>query len=666
MYLLKMNNQTSFKISSSFTASPTQKNAVELLAQGIENKEKNQILLGVTGSGKTFTMANIIEKLQKPSLIMAHNKTLAAQLYEEMKYFFPENAVEYFVSYYDYYQPEAYISRTDTYIEKDASINEQIDQFRHSATRSLFERKDVIIIASVSCIYGLGSPEIYSSSKFTINKGDKLNISEFAIKLISLLYQRNDMEFLRGKFRIKGDTLDIFPAHQSEKAWRISFFGNEIESIHEIDSLSGKKIQKLDSVVVYPNSHFISSKEIINIALEEIEKDLHLRIEELKNNGLDIEAHRLKQRTLYDMEMLNASGTCKGIENYSRYLTRRAPGSPPPTLFEYFPKESLLFIDESHVSVPQIGGMYNGDRARKSSLVEHGFRLPSAFDNRPLNFNEWDEMRPCTIFVSATPGKFELALTGNKVVEQIIRPTGLVDPVCIIKPTETQVEDLLFAIKEQIKNNLRTLVTTLTKKMAEHLQQYLLEHGIKAAYLHSDIKTLERIETIQNLRKGELDVIVGINLLREGLDIPECGLVAILDADKEGFLRSETALIQTIGRAARNVNAKVILYADKITGSIAGALGENERRRAIQIKYNQDHNITPQTIFKSIKDDFYNFNKDKMVEPINFDISKDKIDIKIKELSNKMLKAAADLNFELAAKLRDEIKELEKILQMDE
>jgi excinuclease ABC subunit B len=653
-----------FKIASNFIQSPAQQKAKASLVNGLENCEKNQILLGVTGSGKTFTMANIIEALQRPALIMAHNKTLAAQLYEEMKDFFPNNAVEYFVSYYDYYQPEAYIPRTDTYIEKDASINEQIDQFRHSATRSLFEREDVIIIASVSCIYGLGSPESYSSSKYQIKIGNKISTTDLAMQLVSLLYERNDYDFARGKFRIRGDILDVFPSHYSDKAWRISFFGSQVEAITEIDTLTGKKNANLDKITIFPNSHFISSKAIVDQAIIHIMEDLEIRLKHLQAQGSQLEAHRLKQKTLYDVEMLQASGTCKGIENYSRYLTGRNPGDPPPTLFEFFPKNSVLFIDESHVSVPQIGAMYNGDRARKNALVEHGFRLPSAYDNRPLNFTEWDEMRPQTVFVSATPGKFELGLTDNKVVEQLIRPTGLVDPVCTIKPIETQVEDLLFEIKAMVKCNLRTLAITLTKKMAEHLQQYLTEHNIKAAYLHSDIKTLERIEIIQQLRKGEVDVLVGINLLREGLDIPECGLVAILDADKEGFLRSETSLIQTIGRAARNVDGKVILYADRITNSMEKALAENERRRSIQLKYNLENNITPSTILKSIRDDFYNFNAEKMIEPIDKKASPKNIGYKIKELSAKMFKAAADLDFERAAKLRDEIKELEKILQM--
>jgi excinuclease ABC subunit B len=654
-----------FKIASSFSPSEAQAKATKLLTEGIDQKKQNQILLGVTGSGKTFTMANIIQDLQRPALIMAHNKTLAAQLYEEMKGFFPDNAVEYFVSYYDYYQPEAYIPKTDTYIEKDASINEQIDQFRHSATRSLFERNDVIIVASVSCIYGLGSPESYSASKYEVTLGDKISTTDLALQLIALLYERNDYEFARGKFRIKGDILDIFPSHYSDKAWRISFFGSEVDDITEIDSLTGEKKAKLDKVMVFPNSHFICSKEIVSQAIEHIMQDLEIRLEQLKGQGLSLEAHRLKQRTLYDIEMLQASGTCRGIENYSRYMTGRKPGFPPPTLFEFFPKDSLLFIDESHVSVSQIGAMYNGDRARKTSLIEHGFRLPSAYDNRPLKFEEWDQMRPQTIFVSATPGKFELGLTDNESVELLTRPTGLVDPICTIKPTINQVEDLLFEIKALVKQNLRVLAITLTKKMAEHLQQYLTEHDIKAAYLHSDIKTLERIDIIQQLRKGEIDVLVGINLLREGLDIPECGLVAILDADKEGFLRSETSLIQTIGRAARNVEGRVILYADKMTNSMQKALTENERRRNIQLQYNLENNITPQTILKSIKDDFYRFNQDKMVEPIGKKLSPENISKKIKELSHKMFKAAGDLNFEYAARLRDEIKELERILQLE-
>ena len=654
-----------FKISSNFIESPAQKNAREALSAGLKANKQNQVLLGVTGSGKTFTMANIIQELQRPTLIMAHNKTLAAQLYEEVKSFFPDNAVEYFVSYYDYYQPEAYIPRTDTYIEKDASINEQIDQFRHSATRSLLERNDVIIIASVSCIYGLGSPESYSTSKLQITVGDKISTTDLALQLVSLLYQRNDLEFARGKFRVRGDILDIFPSHYADKAWRLSFFGSEVESITEIDSLTGKKNNKLDKITIFPNSHFISSKDTIKNSIAQIMEDLEIRLEQLHTLRKPLEAHRLKQKTLYDIEMLQSSNTCKGIENYSRYLTGREAGSPPPTLFEFFPKNALLFIDESHVSVPQIGAMYNGDYARKSSLIEHGFRLPSAYDNRPLKFVEWNEMRPQTVFVSATPGKFELELIDGACIEQLIRPTGLVEPICTIKPIETQVEDLLFEIKALVKKNLRTLAITLTKKMAEHLQQYLTDHNIKAAYLHSDIKTLERVEIIQSLRKGEIDVLVGINLLREGLDIPECGLVAILDADKEGFLRSETSLIQTIGRAARNIDGKVILYADKITNSMQKALGENERRRNIQLQYNLDNNITPKTIIKSIKNDFYNYNADKMIEPIKKNSSPKNIAYKIKELSAKMFTLASDLDFERAAKLRDEIKELERILQME-
>lgn len=653
-----------FQIVSDFKISDTQRQAVETISKNYRNGEKNQILLGVTGSGKTFTMANIIENLQKPALIMVHNKTLAAQIFQEMKGFFPKNAVEYFVSYYDYYQPEAYIARTDTYIEKDAAINDQIDQFRHSATRSLFERNDVIIVASVSCIYGLGSPEIYSSSKIEVVSGQKRSIQELAKELTMLLYERNDFETVRGKFRIKGDILDIFPSHLSDLAWRISFFGNQIENIYEIDSLTGKKVRNLNKIIVFPNSHFISTKEIIEKAIVQIEKDLELRLEELNSIGKSLEAHRLKQRTLYDLEMLQAAGTCKGIENYSRYMTGRTPGSPPPTLFEFLPKNSLLFIDESHVSVPQIGAMYNGDKARKSSLIEHGFRLPSALDNRPLKFEEWDKMRPETIYVSATPGKFELEESTTNVTELLIRPTGLVDPVCLIKPTINQIEDLLFEIKLLKDKDLRVLVTTLTKKMAEHLYQYLSDHQVKAAYLHSDIKTLERIDIIQNLRRGEIEVLVGINLLREGLDIPECGLVAILDADKEGFLRSETSLIQTIGRAARNVDGRVILYADKITKAMKGALEENERRRKIQLQYNIDNNIIPQTIKKSLKDDFYNLSKEKLTEAISLNASTDSINKKIDKHTKLMLKEASNLNFEYAAKLRDEIKELEKILQL--
>ena len=572
--------------------------AIKELSNGLEKKEENQVLLGVTGSGKTFTVAHVINKMQKPSLIMAPNKTLAAQLYGEMKLLFPNNAVEYFVSYYDYYQPEAYVPRTDTFIEKDASINEHIDRMRHSATRSLFERSDVIIVASVSCIYGLGPVETYSKMILTLFKDQKISREEIVKKFVSLQYKRNNFNFTRGSFRLRGDIVEIFPAHLEITAWRIEMFGNNIDSIYEIDSLTGEKIKPLDKIKIYANSHYIASKPTLDQAILEIELDLIKRIKELKKQNKLLEMQRLEQRTKYDLEMLKTTGMCQGIENYSRYLSGRNPGEPPPTLFEYFPEDSLLFIDESHVAVPQIGGMYRGDASRKNTLSDHGFRLPSCKDNRPLKFEEWDAMRPSTVMVSATPGPWELEQTKGIFIEQVIRPTGLVDPICEIREARNQIDDLLGEIKNTIENNFRVLVTTLTKKMAENITDYFKENSIKVKYLHSDIDTLERIEIIRELRLGKFDVLVGINLLREGLDIPECALVAILDADKEGFLRSKTSLIQTIGRAARNINGRVILYADTETQSIKSALEETNRRRKKQIDWNIKNNVKPKTIKK--------------------------------------------------------------------
>lgn len=649
-----------FKLYSEFAPAGDQPNAIATLVAGIEQGEQEQVLLGVTGSGKTFTMAHIINITQKPSLIIAHNKTLAAQLYEEMKEFFPENAVEYFVSYYDYYQPEAYIAKTDTYIEKDSAINEKIDRLRHSATRSLLEREDVIVIASVSCIYGLGSPELYleMTEKLTVN--EKIDLKKLQKKLTELQYKRNDLNLTRGTFQVIGDIINIFPSHYANRAWKLSCFGDEIEYIKEFDPINGKIIANLKEIIVFANSHYVTPRPTMLQAMRLISEDLILRIQEFKDDHKLLETERIEKRTLYDLEMIMETGTCKGIENYSRYLSGRAAGSPPPTLFEYFPKNSLLFVDESHVSVPQIGGMYNGDRARKSSLIEHGFRLPSALDNRPLKFTEWEELKPQTIYVSATPGKYELAKTYNKVVEQIIRPTYLVDPECIIRPIETQVDDLLHECQQVIAKQQRVLVITLTKKMAENLAEYMLELNIKVTYLHSDINTLERIEIIHKLRSGIIDVLVGVNLLREGLDIPECGLVAILDADKEGFLRSETSLIQTIGRAARNVGGRVILYADKITGSLERALRETNRRQEKQKEHNREHNITPQSIKKAISKTFEKYfasNEELELEKNH----RGKIEkALIPELEILMLKAAEELDFELAASLRDKIRKLKK------
>jgi excinuclease ABC subunit B len=654
---------TKFEIISPYKPAGDQPKAIDSLVDGINAGKKNQVLLGITGSGKTFTMANIIERTQRPSLIMAHNKTLAAQIYSEMKEIFPKNAVEYFVSYYDYYQPEAYVPRTDTFIEKDASINEQIDLLRHSATRSLLERRDVIVVSSVSCIYGLGSPELYSKMTLLLQKGMTYKRQALLKNLVDLLYTRNEVAFDRGSFRVKGDNIDIFPVHYNDKAWRLSFFGDELENIYEFDPLTGYKGSKLTKAVVYANSHYVTPGEVIKQAIPQIEIELQKRLEFLTAEQKLVEAQRLNQRVQYDLEMLMETGSCKGIENYSRYLSGRNPGDPPPTLFEYLPKDGLLFVDESHVTVSQVGAMYNGDKSRKDTLVEYGFRLPSALDNRPLKFEEWQNFRPLTIFVSATPNKFELDSTHGEIVEQIIRPTGLLDPICIIKPATTQVESLIVEAKETIKKGFRVLVTTITKKLAEDLAEYLSEQKFKVSYLHSDIQTLERIEIIKDLREGKIDMLIGINLLREGLDIPECALVAILDADKEGFLRSEVALIQTIGRAARNAEGRVILYADKITKSIEKAVGETEKRRAKQIEYNKLHNIIPKTIdrkiavieeFRKLAEETTEFiAKDAMLSPA-------KLQSHIKNLRQEMLKAAGNLDFEHAASLRDKIKILEQ------
>ena len=655
-----------FKIDTEFSPSGDQPKAIKSLVKGIRDKDKSQVLLGVTGSGKTFTMAKIIEECQKSSLVLAPNKTLAAQLYGEFRDFFPNNAVEYFVSYYDYYQPEAYVPRTDTYIEKDASINEQIDRLRHSATRSLLEREDVIIVASVSCIYGIGSVETYSNMILFLSDGENIERQSILKKLVELQYKRNDTNFTRGTFRVRGDLIEIWPAHLEDIVWRISLWGNEIESIGEYDPLTGKKESELEKIKLYANSHYVTPRPTINQAIRKIKKDLKIRLSELENSNRLLEKQRLEQRTNFDLEMMEVTGICAGIENYSRYLTGRKPGEPPPTLFEYLPKDSIVFIDESHVTVPQLGGMYRGDFSRKSTLAEHGFRLPSCIDNRPLKFEEWDSMRPLTVFVSATPSDWELNETQGAFVEQIIRPTGLIDPVCNIRPAKDQVDDLIYECKEIAKKNQRALVTVLTKKMAEDLTEYMNEQGIKVRYLHSDINTLERIEILKDLRTGLFDVLVGINLLREGLDIPECSLVAILDADKEGFLRSETSLIQTIGRAARNIDGRVILYADKKTGSIKRAIDETERRRIKQKEYNKKNGITPESIKKNIKDILGSvFEKDHLdIKTSDFYedgiLIGDNLEKHLKDLNKDMLKYAEDLDFENAAKVRDEIRRLEE------
>ena len=653
-----------FEVVSDYQPSGDQPQAIDELCAGLRAGERDQVLLGVTGSGKTFTMAQVIAREQRPTVVLAPNKILAAQLYGEMKQFFPNNAVEYFVSYYDYYQPEAYVPRSDTYIEKTASINEQIDRMRHAATRALLERDDVIIVASVSCIYGIGSPELYSQMVVAVQPGQKIERDKLLRAFVELQYKRTPLDLQRGQFRAKGDTIEIFASHQEDRAWRISLFGDEVEKIVEFDPLTGEKTGTLDRIKVYPNSHYVTPRPTLQRATERIKAELTERLEEFRAQGKLLEAERLEQRTNADLEMIVTTGSCPGIENYSRYLTGRNPGEPPPTLFEYIPKNALLICDESHVSVPQVGGMYKGDYARKETLAEFGFRLPSCKDNRPLKFDEWDAMRPQSLFVSATPGPWELERTGGVFVEQVIRPTGLVDPRCEVRPVEHQVDDLLAEAKSCAERGLRVLVTTLTKRMAEDLTEYLHEQGVKVRYMHSDIDTLERIEIVRDLRLGKFDVLVGINLLREGLDIPECGLVAILDADKEGYLRSETSLVQTIGRAARNVDGKVILYADQLTRSLKAALDETERRRDKQLAFNAEHGITPQTIKKNIGDILAGVEESDYV---TVDVGDDApetlqgMDLQayIGQLEHKMKEAAANLEFEEAARLRDEIKKLE-------
>ena len=654
-------NNQSFKIESAFISSGDQPQAIKKLAEGIKSGEKEQVLLGVTGSGKTFTMAKIIETTQRPTLIMAPNKTLAAQLYGEMKSLFPNNAVEYFVSYYDYYTPEAYVPRSDTYIEKESSINEQIDRLRHSATRSLVERKDTIIVASVSCIYGIGPVESYAKMSFELKKRQKIDRNTIMKKLIEQLYKRRDMDFRRGSFRVRGDILEIFPSHYEDKSWRISMLSNEIENITENDPLTCEKIQELDSITIFSNSHYVTPKPTIQKALIQIKNDLKIQLKVFEKENKLLEKQRLDERTRFDIEMIETTGSCSGIENYSRYLSGRKPGEPPPTLYEYMPKGSLLFIDESHLTCGQISGMYKGDFSRKSTLATYGFRLPSCIDNRPLKREEWDAMRPQTIFVSATPGDYELQKTGGAFVEQVIRPTGLIDPPCIVKKTEKQIDDLIDECNECISKGHRILITTLTKKMSEDLTEYMHESGFKVRYLHSDIDTIERIGIIRDLRLGVFNILIGINLLREGLDIPECALVAILDADKEGYLRSKTSLIQTIGRAARNIDSKVIMYADNVTKSMSAALDETNRRRSKQLNFNKINKITPESIKKNIDEIIESVSEQ---DHVTVDIKEFKqligkdLDDFIRKLEKKMLDSASKLEFEEAARLRDEINRL--------
>jgi excinuclease ABC subunit B len=657
---------------SPFEPAGDQPTAIEELIGGLNERERDQVLLGVTGSGKTFTMAQVIQRTQRPALVLAPNKTLAAQLYGEFKGFFPDNAVEYFVSYYDYYQPEAYVPRTDTYIEKESNINEQIDRMRHSATRALLERDDVIIVASVSCIYGIGSVESYSSMTLELKHGMEIGRSQLLADLVALQYRRNDMAFARGDFRVRGDTIDVFPAHYEDRAWRIELFGDEIDSLTEFDPLTGQKSGDLEKVRLYANSHYVTPGPTLKQAMIGIQDELKTRLEEFEAAGRLLEAQRLEQRTNFDLEMLDATGSCAGIENYSRYLTGRKPGEPPPTLFEYLPDNSLVFTDESHVTIPQIGGMFRGDFKRKSTLAEFGFRLPSCVDNRPMKFEEWDIMRPQTVHVSATPGPWEMERTGGVFVEQVIRPTGLIDPTCEIRPASSQVDDLIAECHEMAKKAQRVLVTTLTKKMAEDLTEYMHEQGLRVRYMHSDIDTLERIEIIRDLRLGAFDILVGINLLREGLDIPECALVAILDADKEGFLRSETSLVQTIGRAARNAEGRVLLYADQMTGSLTRAMAETSRRRERQMAHNEEHGITPETVKKNVADVLEDIaERDNKAAPGPYRIREameekrapllgSNLRAHIEGLEAEMREAAADLEFETAARLRDEIKRLQE------
>ena len=662
----KLEGGRRFVMHTEFQPAGDQPTAIAELAQGVLDGEQNQVLLGATGTGKTYTMAKIIEETQRPAIILAPNKTLAAQLYGEFKGFFPENSVEYFVSFYDYYQPEAYVPRSDTYIEKESQINEQIDRMRHSATRALLERDDVIIVASVSCIYGIGSVETYGAMTQDLKVGGSYNQRQVMADLVAQQYKRNDQAFQRGSFRVRGDSLEIFPAHLEDRAWKLSFFGEELESITEFDPLTGEKTGAMDRIRVYANSHYVTPKPTMQQAIISIKKELRQRLDQLVNEGKLLEAQRLEQRTNFDVEMLEATGVCNGIENYSRYLTGRAPGEPPPTLFEFIPDTAIVFADESHVSVPQIGGMYRGDYRRKFTLAEHGFRLPSCMDNRPLKFEEWDAMRPQSVFVSATPAAWELEQAGGVFTEQVIRPTGLLDPVVEIRPVSMQVDDLLDEVRKVTAQGFRTLVTTLTKRMAEDLTEYLHEQGIKVRYMHSDIDTLERIEILRDLRLGAFDVLIGINLLREGLDIPECGLVAILDADKEGFLRSETSLIQTIGRAARNAEGRVIMYADHITGSMERALGETDRRRAKQIAYNEEHGITPATVKKNVDDILAGLYKgdvdmNRVTAKIDPALQGSNLQTVLEGLRTDMRKAAENLEFEEAARLRDEIKRLEAV-----
>ena len=662
------NIKSVFSLEADYKPMGDQPTAIDELVKGVEQGRKSQVLLGVTGSGKTFTMANVIQKLSRPTMIMAPNKILAAQLYTEMKSFFPHNHVEYFVSFYDYYQPEAYVPTTDTYIDKDASINEQLDRMRHSATRAMLEERDVIVVSSVSSIYGIGSPEQYSEMKLTLNVGDKIAEKDVMRALVDIQYKRNDVGFARGNFRARGDTLDIFPSHSQDRAWKISFFGDEIDEIWEFDTLTGGKLQRLDRITVYPNTHYATPMPSVMQAIGNIRKDLDERLKYFHENMKYIEEQRLRERVGFDIEMMESTGTCRGIENYSRYLTGRLPGQPPPTLFEYLPKDAILFLDESHVTVPQIGAMARGDRARKETLAQYGFRLPSCVDNRPLTFEEWDKLRPQTIFVSATPAQWELEQSGGVVSEQVIRPTGLLDPICEVRPTTHQVDDLLYEVK---KTKGRVIVTTLTKKMAEQLTDYFVENDVRARYLHSDIETLERIDLLRDLRLGKYDVLVGINLLREGLDVPECELVAIMDADKEGFLRSTRSLIQTIGRAARNVNGRVILYADTITESMRAALDETARRREKQEKYNKEHGIVPKTISKSVFEEVKE-KEEKTDKARKFVYNKNgvwdatSLRKEIAELNKKMRKAAENLEFEEAAALRDAIHKMEDDLLLVE
>ena len=662
----KLEGGQSFVLETSFDAAGDQPDAIKELIKGLIDGEQNQVLLGATGTGKTFTMAKVIEETQRPAIILAPNKTLAAQLYGEFKNFFPSNAVEYFVSYYDYYQPEAYVARSDTYIEKESQINEQIDRMRHSATRSLLERDDVIIVASVSCIYGIGSVETYGAMTQDLFLGQAYDQRKVMSDLVAQQYKRNDQAFQRGSFRVRGDSLEVWPAHLEDRSWRMSFFGEELESITEFDPLTGKKTDSFERIRLYANSHYVTPRPTMKQAIAGIKNELKVRLDQLSKESKLLELQRLEQRTNFDLEMLEATGVCSGIENYSRYLTGRAPGEPPPTLFEFMPDNAIVFADESHVSVPQINGMYKGDFRRKSTLAEHGFRLPSCMDNRPLKFEEWDGMRPQSVFVSATPAGWELEQTGGAFIEQVIRPTGLLDPIIEIRPATSQVDDILDEVRKVSADGYRTLITTLTKRMAEDLTEYLHEQGIKVRYMHSEIDTIERIEILRDLRLGAFDVLIGINLLREGLDIPECRFVGILDADKEGFLRSETSLIQTIGRAARNEEGKVIMYADRITGSMERAISETDRRRTKQIAYNSLHNIKPETIKKNVEDILSGLYKgdvdlNRVTAKIDKSVSGANLKAVLKGLREDMLKAAGNLEFEEAARVRDEIQRLETV-----